>query len=102
MLITALAVLLVLEVLAENLPILKEMRLLRLIMGALLATASVGYALWAGAKVLEWDFPTRLAISGCLFPILTALEHKIPRYKRGLRWTAVALYVILLVLTAIK
>lgn len=101
-LITALAVLLVLEAVTENLPILKSLRPIRLTVGLLLALAGIGYALWVRADVFAWDFPTRLALSGCLFPALTLLEDKLPRYKAGLTWAAAVLYVILLLLTAFK
>ncbi len=98
----ALGFLLALELVTENLSILAERRGLRIAIGLLPAAASVCYALWVRAEVFAWDFPTRLAIAGCLFPLLTALENKLPRYKKILCWVLGALYLILLLLTAFK
>lgn len=102
LLLIALSILLILELLAENLPILKSVHPVRMSCGILLAVAGVCYALWVRADVLGWDFPTRLALAGCLFPVLTALEQTLPRYKKILTWILGGVYLILLLLTAFK
>ncbi len=101
-LICALGVLLVLVLVGESLPMLSGFRGLRIAMGIIFAAANLCYALWAGADVFAWDFPTRLALSGCLFPVLTLLENKLPHYKKMLVWALTAVYAILLILTAYK
>ena len=98
----ALGILLVLEIITESLTILEERRGLRIAIGILPALAGVCYALWVRADVFAWDFPTRLALAGCLFPVLTALEKKLPRYKKYFTWGLGVICLILLLLTAFK
>lgn len=102
MLLISLGILLSIVFAAENISILRERKGLRIIIGCLHAGAGICYALWARADVFAWDVPTRLALAGCLFPVLTALENYLPRYKKMLVWGLGAIYLILLLLTALK
>ncbi len=102
LLICAMGVLLALELCAENIRLLQGYRGLRIGIGLLPALAGICYAVWVKAAPLTWDLPTRLALAGCLFPLLTAVEKHVPTYKKLLTWGLAVIYVILLLLNLFK